>query len=569
MTRSSAASAKLPRAPKPRQDAGSAPTGCPVVPGHPVAPDGLEAPRAPDRFEVLPVADLAESRTNQRLVFRALDELAASIRAHGILEPLLVRPATLSGARFELVCGARRLRAARLAGLAAVPAIVRELDDRAALEIQVIENDQREDIAPLDQARGYQALVGAGFDVPSIALRIGREESYVYRRLQLLKLIPELQEALDSESLAFAAALDLARIPPDAQQEFWKACGRWAAGERGISAVAARNWIADFAVRDLAGAPWKKDDADLLPAAGPCVTCSKRTGYNLALFADTDPRRDLCTDAKCFAAKQAAFVQLQTSRLKAEHGGRVVLVSNNYYGAPNGVLGASAYDRLSAKEAAKAKPGDVVPAVVVDGADAGHAVQVRLVSPRERRAAESAPQRAREKRAKELGRLQAAILDRIVQAIDDPLTPETMRLLFGAFVDRMAAEQRKPLLKRHADWKLQKVRRGGSSSSGEAEVIMAAFDAAPPASPALHRLVVEACLVGHTHVGAWGTLRVNEDLAKAAESFGVDVDQVKAELKALAAEKNPKKGAGKGKAGGRRTAGNAPGEKEGSADEVV
>ncbi len=104
-------------------------------------------------YVTLPVERIRESATNPRQRFNDLDELAASIRTHGLLQPILVRPLRN---HFELVVGARRLRAARLAGLASVPAQVKALDDRSAREVQIIESLQRQDVHPLEEADGYQ-----------------------------------------------------------------------------------------------------------------------------------------------------------------------------------------------------------------------------------------------------------------------------------------------------------------------------------------------------------------------------------------------------------------------------
>jgi ParB/RepB/Spo0J family partition protein len=104
----------------------------------------------------LPLERIRESATNPRQRFNDLDELAASIRAHGLLQPILVRPLRKD---FELVVGARRLRAAQLAGLTSIPAQVKALDDRSAREVQIIENLQRQDVHPLEEADGYNALL--------------------------------------------------------------------------------------------------------------------------------------------------------------------------------------------------------------------------------------------------------------------------------------------------------------------------------------------------------------------------------------------------------------------------
>jgi len=109
----------------------------------------------------LPLLTLVESPTNPRTVFEGLDELAASIKAQDVIEPIVVRPHNGAATRhaYEIVAGARRFRAAQLAGLKDIPAVVRDYDDAQVLEVQIVENLQRQDITPLDEARGFKRLV--------------------------------------------------------------------------------------------------------------------------------------------------------------------------------------------------------------------------------------------------------------------------------------------------------------------------------------------------------------------------------------------------------------------------
>jgi ParB family chromosome partitioning protein len=124
-----------------------------------------------------------------------LEQLAESIRAVGVQQPAVVRKAAENG-KYELVAGERRWRAARLAGLEALPCVVRELDDVAVLKIQTIENLQREDVHPLDEAEGYARLIKlAKYDVETIAHELGKSISYVYQRLKLRDLAPAAPKA--------------------------------------------------------------------------------------------------------------------------------------------------------------------------------------------------------------------------------------------------------------------------------------------------------------------------------------------------------------------------------------
>jgi len=122
----------------------------------------------------------------------ALESLAESIKTHGIVQPLLVRR---HGDGFELIAGERRWRAAKIAGLTRVPVLVRDVTDENVLEIALIENIQREDLNPIEEAQAYKRLIeNVGLTQESLAIRIGRDRSYITNYLRLLKLPPDLQQ---------------------------------------------------------------------------------------------------------------------------------------------------------------------------------------------------------------------------------------------------------------------------------------------------------------------------------------------------------------------------------------
>src|SRR5690349_3330125 len=122
----------------------------------------------------------------------ALEGLADSIRSQGIIQPLLVRRV---GDRYELIAGERRWRAARLAGLSKVPVVVKDVPDKDLLEIALIENIQRENLNPIEEAQAYQRLIETvGLTQESLAARVGRDRSYITNYLRLLKLPDDLQK---------------------------------------------------------------------------------------------------------------------------------------------------------------------------------------------------------------------------------------------------------------------------------------------------------------------------------------------------------------------------------------
>ena len=146
-----------------------------------------------------------------------LQELEASIRAQGILQPLLVRPV---GSGFELIAGERRYRAAKRAGLKTVPAVIRQLDDRFTLEVALVENLQREDLDPIDEALGYQSLLeDLGYTQEKIAERVGRERSTITNALRLLTLPQQVQEFVSRGTLSAGHARALLALPTGEEME--------------------------------------------------------------------------------------------------------------------------------------------------------------------------------------------------------------------------------------------------------------------------------------------------------------------------------------------------------------
>ena len=149
----------------------------------------------------------------------SLTELADSIRASGVVQPILVRPSAPAEGRYQLVVGERRWRAARLAGLETVPAIIRELTDQDALELALTENLLRQDLNPLDVARAYQALQEKyHLSHEQVAERLGINRSSVTNTLRLLRLPPAVQEMLSKDEITYGHARALLGLDSEAAQ---------------------------------------------------------------------------------------------------------------------------------------------------------------------------------------------------------------------------------------------------------------------------------------------------------------------------------------------------------------
>jgi ParB/RepB/Spo0J family partition protein len=171
-----------------------------------------------DTFELIAIKDLHESPHNPRKRFdeTAMTELTVSVKVKGVMTPLLVRLRSRGG--YEIGAGHRRYRAAKAAGLDQVPCVVRDLSDEDFLELVVFENDEREDVHPLEEAHGYQTLMRElKRDVAQVAARAGKSEKYVYDRVKLLQLIPEAQKLFLANRMSAGHAILLARLTPKDQ----------------------------------------------------------------------------------------------------------------------------------------------------------------------------------------------------------------------------------------------------------------------------------------------------------------------------------------------------------------
>jgi ParB family transcriptional regulator, chromosome partitioning protein len=261
-------------------------------------------------FQYLALDTIHESTTNPRRTFDEgkLLELAESIKHHGLIQPVTVRP---NSEGFELIAGARRYRAAQLAELFSSPARIVEIDDTQALEWQLVENAQRADIHPYEEAQGFQRLLDLpGYDVATLVDKSGKSASHIYARLSLLQLIPEVAEAFTQERITASHANLIARLPQESQAEAFEQCWRkdWQDTEPHLlPAKHVSAWIQNNLYLALAEAPFDREDPTLNPAAGACVTCPRRSGYNTSLFSDVTDG-DQCLDGPCYQIKLTAYI---------------------------------------------------------------------------------------------------------------------------------------------------------------------------------------------------------------------------------------------------------------------
>jgi ParB family transcriptional regulator, chromosome partitioning protein len=265
-------------------------------------------------FQTLALANIHESTTNPRRTFdeSQLAQLAESLRTQGLIQPITVRP---NSEGYEIVAGARRFRAAHLAEMDEIPVRIVQLSDEQALEWQLIENSQRVDVHPYEEAQGFQRLLDLpGYDVATLAEKTGKSDSLIYTRLALLQLIPDVAEAFQAEHITASHANLIARLPQDSQKEAFTQCWRkdWQDKEPHLlPAKYLSAWIANNVYLSLDGAPFDREDNTLSPTAGACSNCPRRSGYNTSLFSDV--AGDQCFDATCYHAKLTEHVNREVA----------------------------------------------------------------------------------------------------------------------------------------------------------------------------------------------------------------------------------------------------------------
>jgi len=273
-----------------------------------------------------PIELLEPCATNPRQNVGDITELAETIGRMGVLQPLLIRQHPTTQDRWEVISGHRRLAAARHAGLTQVPCRACGCTDEQVAEIQIVENLQRADLSPVEEAAGYRRLAeDFGQSAEQIAGRVGKSRAYVYAKLKLLALSEEGLAALAAGHITESVALMLARIPGDRLQA--KALAKLTqvtygreAGEPMPFRLAKELLHREFTT-DLRSAIWRLDDDTLVEGAGSCQACPKRSGNNRDEYPDVSDER-VCMDPTCYASKRDA--QLARLLEQAEKKGKVV-----------------------------------------------------------------------------------------------------------------------------------------------------------------------------------------------------------------------------------------------------
>jgi ParB/RepB/Spo0J family partition protein len=525
-------------------------------------------------FRTLLLADLTPSPTNPRKHFdaTALAELADSIAQQGLAQPILVRPILDTG-RYEIVAGERRYRASSLAGLSTIIAVVRNLSDLEALELQVIENLQRADLHPMEEAQGYAQLMQAhNFTADQLADKVGKSKSYIYNRLKLLDLAPAGQEAFYAGKLTPATALLVARIPvPELQARVVAeitSSGNY--NQEVMTAKQAAHHIHLKYMLQLKQAPFKTGDATLVPAAGACGACPKRTGNQPLLFEDIESL-DTCTDPDCFELKREAGKRRTLADAK-QAGQNVIrgvearrIMPNSYSGCSLSegyvAITDTCFDDVKKRTFAQIlgkspavslmedpHRGTLIKVVKIDDiratlAESGIRPRASVVSDNTRQRALEAKVKAEKEYRR---RLFIAVRDRAEPVIDRAMLNDVATRLYlnSAYTER-------PFMAGLYEFQKSMVEYPGASEKTHA--VMAAMDDAT-----INRLILDCMLLDELSVSHHTPDGKPEKLLAAAARVGVDPGDIRASIKAEVKAKLSAKAGAKKKPAAKKTASTVP-----------
>jgi ParB family chromosome partitioning protein len=514
-----------------------------------VASGTKAVPSVVSSIQDIPLGKIRESKTNPRRFFdeTKLAELANNIRQHGVLQPILLRPLPEGeGGTFELVAGTRRYRASKLAKRESIPATVRELTDAQALELQVVENVQRVDVHPLDEAQGYAALVELQPDtytVESIASRVGRSPAYISGRLRLIQLIAEAKQAFYEDKLTVAHAFEIARLQPNDQRRALQECFpqyRNAAAvlkDKKAEATTVRElraWIEREIHLDLTNAPFDPQDETLLPKAGACARCPKRTGSNPLLFPEVR-QKSTCTDRECYRAKVEALVQIQAKPLE-EKGEKPLRVSQAPAWQANGHAKDVLFEGQYRKAKAKGECPDTKAAVLIDGKSAGsifylcqtEKCDVHNRVTRYQPTPQEQAQRKKEalsERVEKLSRVR--ILEAISKKLPEALSRPDLEMVAFDYFRRLGHDNHRRLSKLYVwEEKKSKASWGGETVDYE-KLATTAVQSMKPAD--LNRFLVLCALVSDLYCPGYNPrqpLEKNSNLARTAVRHKIDLAKV-------------------------------------------
>lgn len=352
----------------------------------------LKRPKAPTPVRMLPIERLVPTPDNRRrpITQTSVESLAKSLVREGVLQPIVVRPQPDKDGWFEIRAGERRWRAAKLAGLTHLPAIVRALDDESALSVTIAENLQRQNLHPLEEAATIQLAFDRGYNAKAVAARLGKSVAYIARRASLSRLSKvwrdEVLKADTEASRLSVAHLELVARLPEETQDLLAESSFCRVFSRGFPTVEELARLIDDGLHTLKAMPWALDDDTLDPKAGSCLTCPKRSGMHPVLFDAEDApqdgrvsKTDRCLDPVCFSRKHCMFLERRETELRTQHSNlRLVQIGFDGVGPMVREKFGDRLTRVYAPRVVGPKSKHAVPAMPVDGPKAGTLVHLDL-----------------------------------------------------------------------------------------------------------------------------------------------------------------------------------------------
>lgn len=407
-----------------------------------------------DENYTLKIADCHESPTNPRgakFEGKEFDELVASIKEKGVLMPVLARPV---GKKFEIVAGNRRFRAAQKAGLTDIPARVVEMTDTEAREAQIVENLQRADIHPIDEAFAYRDLIENAtpkLDVEGVAAKVGKSASYVRQRLVLSELDTKIAAKVRAGELPVGHAVLIARLEKSEQTKAHKFVMQY---DRVCDLKELRDYITDQVFKAaMKNPPWK-DDAQ---AKAEIAKVTGLKGGEKNLFGEE--AADSIENPADYARALAAYLQLKTDEY--ENAGKPLsLVSGDYSTTTKGIKGRSDYKTGPGSYGGKCKSFN--DALIVEGDGVGKMIKIctdKACPAHSSRAAEETPKaksEAKSKRKKEIAAAKnkaekdTAAMSAAVLKMAWPLSEKQLDVLLALSLKKASHDTERQVVKRRA-----------------------------------------------------------------------------------------------------------------------
>lgn len=522
-----------------------------------------------DAITRIPFDRLVESRTNPRKVFGAgaMAELVESIKSQGVLQPIVVRPLLqqLQGLQtddeqFEVVFGHRRFRAAQQADVGEMPCIVRAMTDTEVAQAQLHENLARADVHPIEEAEAYAALMqNYGTTADQLVAQTGKSRSYIYGRLALLKACPAVRHACLADEIGSETALLIARLRTDKLQQQALAAIKGKnlsltdGGTQSFRRI--RELLREKFTLNLSGSDCLFDPGDvfLVPDAGPCTTCPKRSG-NAPEFQDVAAASadswghtragapDLCTDPDCYDTKKRAHLANAARALEAE--GKTVVTGNAARAAVDarGELKGAYIPIKEARVALRQLPkrsldGKPQPDVItIQDPRTGKTVEAMRRADLEKQGLQlghlagsagtnrsgsrsTADDEARRKtlvQAAELeNRARRYVLDQVrARAAETGRTLLELRLVVSRAIDALNFREEQQLAQLWGEVDI--------------EALITRTDSMSPDE--LGRVLLDCALVNRLEVGYWNPAEGAEVLLQVAEQYGISIDEAREEM---------------------------------------